>query len=42
MRFLKDVFNLNSQTWEITAKYCLKIGLVLGLFIGLVILIKIL
>lgn len=37
---MKEYFQLGSEKWTITVKYCLKIGFVLGLIAGATILIK--
>lgn len=42
MDLLKKFFTIGTVEWEITVKLCFKLGLVIGLFMGLVILLKIL
>lgn len=41
MESLKKYFTIGSSEWKTTVKYCFIAGLVLGLFVGLVILLKV-
>lgn len=38
--FFKKYFTISSQEWATTVRICLIIGFVVGLFIGLVVLLK--
>ena len=42
MDLLKKYFTMGTIEWATTVNVCLKLGLVIGLFVGLVILLKIL
>ena len=42
MESLKKYFTIGTTEWKTTVKYCFRTGLVLGLFVGLVILLKVL
>lgn len=42
MESIKKYFTIGTVEWKTTVKYSFRIGLILGLFIGLVIILKIL
>lgn len=42
MENLKKYFTIGTEEWKTTVKYCFKLGQVVGLFVGLVLVLKVL